>query len=91
MANRKHPLRNMLGAYGPARCWVLTPEGVAAVSSADSIAEDSGESQHLVLRAAAAPSGHTSCPSGIRRLCEGRLPEGWVITRDGKGRSEAAG
>lgn len=71
-AKRRHPLRTMQGP-----CWVLTPEGEAAVSSADSTAETSGGSQHLALRAAAPPSGHIHCPA-VLRCRDGRLPEGWV-------------
>lgn len=61
---------------GPAFSRVaLTPEGRAVSSVVPTIVS----AQRLVPSADPAPSGpHAHCPPGIRHLCEGRLPEGWV-------------
>jgi hypothetical protein len=82
---QKHSPRSMLGTYGPARAWVLTPEGVVVASTASAERREScpGDdaspepAQHLVPSATAS-SGHQNCPASIRDLCDGRLPWGWV-------------
>lgn len=62
-------------AYATDARVVLTPEGRAVSSVVPTIVS----AQRLVPSADPAPSGpHAHCPSGIRHLCEGRLPEGWV-------------
>lgn len=78
--SRKHPLRSMLGTYGPPRCWVLTPEGAATVTTVERHAdsEAGAVTRRNGIPPVVASSGHIHCHPSIRHLCEGRLPWGWV-------------